>query len=526
MSWRAVATVWLAGCGAGTGIEGAALPVAAIRPGDRVVLGDFSEVRAIAASYDRVYVAYPSAVGIWDPLAERWEAPRSAGSRLALADVFSALIDPLDRSLWLAARGGVVRFDPLLDRWERQPVPGTVQAIGLDPGDPSGGLWVRSSEGWFLLPRIGPPRGATPPAALRIAPTLEDAYRDMPGLQSFGPALALGPGLDPGRLTAAAPAASGAGWFIGTSRRGAYFVDRIGNRATPLSLGLPGDMVGALAEVPGGVWVTTDDDLRGRPAALSFVPDDLGRTVQLESDPVFGLGIDAARRILAIERTLWLATNVGVLAVRTDGGGVERWDESDGLADQRVIALAWWQDGVVAGTMRGLAVLRADGTVHRPLPGLVRPVYALFGRRDTLWIGTERGLLAHVDGNPEPIGFPSWARTLGSSAPVLGIGVVGDTLVAMTSNDVFWRDPATSAWIVGPSVTSSTGPLRALATTPQGVWVGGDRGAAFLRSGGGVLRILRVGPDLPDAVTAIASGPRWLWVGTRAGLVRLRLGGR
>jgi hypothetical protein len=513
----------LAGCASGPPADGTPLPVGGFRPEDRVVLGDFSMVQAIAASQDRVYVVYRSAVGIWDPLARRWDVPRTAPNPAALATVFAATVDPLDRSLWMIDRLGMIQFDPLLDRWERRSVPGTPLALALDRADPASPLWVRTTQGWFHVPRIGSVRGGAPPNSVQPVPTLDDAYRDMPGLQSFALTTATGPGLDPGRLNAAAPDPMGGGWYIGTSRRGAFLVDRGGLRPTPLTLGLPGETVGAVLAVPGGAWVTTDDDLQRAPASLAFVPADLSSTQVIEGDRVFGLGIDAARRIVAGDRMLWLATNTGVLAVGVDDGAVRRWSESDGLVDQRVVSLVPWLDGMMAGTMRGVAFIDRVGEVHRPLPGLVQPVLSLLVRHDTLWIGTDRGLVAHVDGSPEPIALPSWDRVARGRPPVLGIGTVADTLVVMTDSDVMWRDPATAAWQLGPLVSGTTGPLRAFHSTGRGVWAGGDRGMVFVVPGGGVRRTLRVGPDLPDAITAISGDDAYLWVGTLHGLVRLRL---
>jgi ligand-binding sensor domain-containing protein len=271
------------------------------------------------------------------------------------------------------------------------------------------------------------------------------------------------------------------------------------------------------------VWVTTDDDLRDRPASLSFVPDDLGRTTTIEHDPAFGLSLDAVRRILPGERTVWLASNRGVIAVPLDSGAIRRWDASRGLTDQRALALAMWQQGVMVGTLRGVAFIGHDGEVRRPMPGMIRPVYSLFAVRDTLWIGTDHGLMAHVAGSPEPVGFRSWNRLLDSRTPVYGIGTVGDTLVAMTGSDLYWRDPATAEWITGPLLGGSLGLLRAFDATPRGVWIGGDRGAAFVQPHGAMLETLRVGAELPDAVTAIAGDDRFLWVGTMHGLVRFEL---
>ncbi len=511
------------GCAVGAGAAGVPLPAGSLRPEDRVVLADFSEVRAIASSPDRVYVVYRSAVGIWLPLREHWDVPRSAPTAEALATVFGAVVDPLDRSLWLAASNALLHFDPLLDRWERWPLPGNLSAIGVDPGDPTGGVWVRSSDGWYHQPRIGSPIPGTPSGRLVLAPTVEDAYGDMPALRGIAMTLALGPGLEPGRLTAAAPSPSGTGWFVGTSRRGAWFVDRVGTRAEPLTLGLPGEIVGALASVPGGVWVTTDDDLNNRPASLSFLPDDLSATTTIEHDPAFGLSLDAVRAILPGDGVIWLGSNRGVVSVPIDTGRTRRWDESSGLADQRAISLAPWQQGVMVGTLRGVSFIGHDGEVTRPMPAMTRPVYALHAEHDTLWIGTDQGLIAHVTGSPEPVGFRAWTRLLNSRTPVYGIGAVNDTMVAMTGSDLFWRDPVSAEWVTGPLLGGSLGLLRAFHATPQGVWIGGDRGAAFVQPRGGVLETLRVGADLPDAVTSITSDEHYLWVGTMRGLVRFEL---
>ena len=106
-----------------------------------------------------------------------------------------------------------------------------------------------------------------------------------------------------------------------------------------------------------------------------------------------------------------------------------------------------------------------------------------------------------------------------------GIGYVADTLVAMTESQLLWRDPLSGAWTAGP-LLSGLGRLTAFAVTSDGIWVGGDRGAGFVRPMSPLLRILYAPTDLPGGVTAIASEGSYLWIGTTEGLVRLRLQGR
>jgi ligand-binding sensor domain-containing protein len=491
-----------------------------------VVLDDFSTVQAVASSFERVYVVYPSAVGIWQPLRRQWDVPRAAPTPQALARVRHAIIDPLDQSLWLATDDGVMHFEPLLDRWERLAAPGQVTALAVDAASPGEGIWLRVGAGWYRLPRIGPPVSAQPPATLRVAPTVEDAYRDLPQLRSLAPSMVLGPGLVPGRITAAAPIPDGSGWFLGTDRAGLLAIDRIGLRAEPMTLGLPGELVGAVAAVPGGVWVATDDDRRGAPAALSFVPDDLGGTTVHRGDPALGLGVTAIRRIVPGDRALWLASDRGVARYDIDTHAMEWWTESRGLRDQRVVTALPWEEGVLVGTLRGVMYIDPVGEVSLPAPNLVNPVYALASWRDTVWIGTARGLAFLARGEREAGTPTQWRTQFASQSAIYGVGRVGDTLVAMTRDLLVRRDPLTGEWIPGVPLRSAAGNLRALHATPFGVWVGGDRGAAFVTPSGGVLQTLVLGRDLPDAVTAIVSTDRYLWVGTLRGLVRLALSGR
>lgn len=501
---------------------GAPVPIGTSRPEDRVIVGDFRTVRAIASSFDRVYVAYTTGIGIWSPLRDAWELPRAAPDRFALQRVRTAVVDPLDHALWLGGDDGLLHFDPLLDRWDRQPVPGTVVQLATDPADPTA-IWARTSAGWLRVPRIGPPTASAPPASLRPAPTLEDAYRDLPALRSLGATLAIGAGVTPGRLTAAAPAPDGSGWFVGTDTRGLLLVDRVGARAEPMPFGLQGSVVGALAPVGDDVWVATDADLRGGPAALARIEGSLARTSWIEGDRVFGLGAEAVRSIAAGDGYVYLGTDRGFVAISLPDGTILRWDESSGLQDQRILATTWWRDARVVGTARGIARIDGLNTVTLLAPALIDPVYALRQRGDTLWIGAARGLAMLVAGDSVARVPPRWPEQLAARREVLGVGYVADTLVAMTRDEVTWRDPVSGEWVPGAPIGATTGALRAFHATPDGIWVGGDRAAVLTSAGGAVLHVLRVGLDLPDAVTAITTTPQHLWIGTLQGVVRLTL---
>ncbi len=519
--------LWLvAGCGSSVvGGPGLPTPASAFRPEDRVVIGNFARVNAMAASFDRVFVAFPTAIGLWRPQTQRWDVPRTPPRPLMLRDVRLAILDPADQSLWLGTAQGWIHYTPTVERWEEGTLPGTPTAIGVDPADPLGGAWFKIEGRWYRQSRIG---GATVPAtpsrSFQMAPTIDDALRDVPQLRTFAPRLVTGPGLEQGRLTAAAPLPDGSGWLLGSSNLGVLKLDRIGASAQPLALGLRGMGVGAIALLPDGIWVATDAELRTS-AELAFLPLDLSTSTVVDGTAPFGLPFAAARRIVAADRALWLATDQGVVRLTLPDRRTTRWNDLDGLPDPRTLSLVLHQGRMVAGTLRGLAELQDDGKATRLAPRYIDPAYALLSRGDTLWVGTPYGLRAWMPGEAvlaEPEGL---ARLGGARVPVRGIGYLADTLVAMTESQLLWRDPGSGAWTAGP-VLAALGRLTVFTMTPEGIWVGGDRGAGFVRPMLPLLRSLYVPIDLPGGVTAIASEGSFLWIGTTDGLVRLRLQGR
>ncbi|MEP7324366.1 MAG: hypothetical protein ABI836_00330, partial [Gemmatimonadota bacterium] len=120
---------------------------------DRVVIGDFTRITSIAAAQDRVYATSPTSLVIWNPQFRQWDAPITPTDPTLLERVFTALIDPLDNSLWLGRVDGWVHFQPSIQSWDRGLVPGGVQEIAFDMDQPIAGLFIRSGGAWLLVPR-------------------------------------------------------------------------------------------------------------------------------------------------------------------------------------------------------------------------------------------------------------------------------------------------------------------------------------------------------------------------------------
>src|SRR3982750_816830 len=113
------------------------------RPEDRTIIGDYSRVSAIAATLDRVSIASPSALLIWNPQFQHWDGVADPPDPSFLANVFTALADPLDNSLWLAAPTRWVHYQSDIQLWEQGIVPEGIVGIAFDQSDPGAGLYLR-----------------------------------------------------------------------------------------------------------------------------------------------------------------------------------------------------------------------------------------------------------------------------------------------------------------------------------------------------------------------------------------------
>ena len=374
-------------------------------------------------------------------------------------------------------------------------------------------LLIGEASGVFAVP----PRRLPP-----IGRPLDAAMRDLPQLRALAPTLATGPLLQHGVLTTAARDPQGNGWYLGTSMRGLLFFDRMATQAEPMPLGLSGDVVGAIAIDADGVWVATDND-GIHPAGVTHLAVDLGTSATISGNAARGLPFNLVRRILPTPDGLLLATDRGVVRIWGGGDRIDRVGGASGSGDERTLAMARHLGRIYTGTTRGLAQSRADSSFAAVAPGVGGPVSSLLSSGDTLWVGTATGLYALLPGSEELLmsdGFRQLARLAGA---IMGIGYVGDTLVAMTTSQVLWRDPRLGGWSAGPDLGRDLGPLIAFEPTSRGAWVGGARGAAFVGAQGMAEQFI-VGPDqLPDDLTAIAARGRYLWIGTRRGLVRFLL---
>jgi ligand-binding sensor domain-containing protein len=491
------------------------------RPEDRTVLGDFSRVRAIATSSDRVFITSPAGVLIWNPQFQRWEGSFDPPQRGLLDGVFASLADPLDNSLWLARPDGWVHYQPDIQLWDQGAVPEGVLGIAFDQDDPASGLYLRTRRDWELLPRGGTvPAPARPPARPLVPGSIGEAIRSNPTLQANAAAILSDARLRTVRYTAAARSFDNRGWYLGTSGIGALYLPDGSPLPQRLSFGLPSDRVGAVFSWPGGVWAATNRTTLAD-ASLTFVAEDLDQFHSLPGTSAVGTPFSQVRELAGQGRALWAATDLGVARVQAADSSLELVDERRGLPDSRVYSIVSRTGRIVVGTAHGLARLGDSLKVERVAPEYSGAVYTVFPAGDSVWAGTPAGLLLAIPGGADLV-RPAGMASPSLQASVVDLSPLGDTLVALTQAQLLWRDPRSGRWTLGPDLSGLLGRLRRFVADGPGFWVAGDRAVGFARLGTPPLRPLREG-DLPGAANDLAVDDQFLWVATDGGLVRFRL---
>jgi ligand-binding sensor domain-containing protein len=493
-------------------------------PTDRTVIGDFTRITSVAAAQDKVYVTSPSGLLIWNPQFRNWGGPIVPPEPGMLDRVFTSLVDPLDNSLWLARLDGWVHYDPAIQLWERGSLPQAVQEIAFDLNAPVSGLFLRSGNEWYVVPRGGNAALPAPPPARPLRPTsVQDAIVANPTLQSTTAQVLLDNRLATARLTSAARSFDGLGWYIGTWGVGLLYLQEGGIIPQRLTFGLPGTLTSALYAAPGGIWVSTDRTANTA-SSLSFVASDMSGFNWIQGEAGFGLPFSRIRHIVGLNTDLWAATDAGAAQIDPEEGRIQLYDEGKGLQDNRVYTIAARRGTLALGTARGLATIR-DGQVQRLAPEYAEPVYALAlsAAADTIWVGTPRGVRVALAEETNLV-LPQELNTLATLAePVVALGWHGDTLVGLTQDRVIWRDSRQKSWWLGPVISSSLGRLRAFAGASGGLWVAGEQGVGFVPFNAMPAQILRSPLDIPGPPRDIAVDEDFLWIASDAGLVRFRL---
>jgi len=483
------------------------LPFNQWRTEDRVLISDYSYIAALAASPFLLYAATARALLIYDRPAHRWQLPVTTFDGYPRALVRVALADRVDDAVWLGTTDGWARYDSRIRQWTNGPISGGVADLAQDASDPASGIYLRTANGWTFLPRgaLLPMGNRSPPANAVRPLDPQTALARSPQVDAMRALILTDPRLRTYTFTSAASTPDQNDLFFGTNGLGIVHFEGFGSRWETLALGLHAPTAFALAPAADGVWVGTND-------GLAFLSQDLSESRWIGAG-ARGIRFREARRVLARAGLLWVVSEQGVSRVDPASG------RGDVLLVDEVRALAAAPDGVLVGTTHGLVFLPDTSTVAPERANGV-PVLSLLTADNGWWVGTTAGL-AFLSRDATPPRVPDRIETTPAlQSPIVALGLLGDTVVAATPDQLAWRNPTTKEWTV-LRPRADVGRLTVLASSPDGVWVGGDLGVAFWRIGAGTFKAIRVPIDLPARTNDLLVSPPYLWVATDSGVVRL-----
>lgn len=509
----------------------------ALRREDRVVIPEFTRITAVAVSQRLVFAAADGALGIYDRQFGAWLPPFTVADGFPRGRVRLMAADPATDAVWIATPGSLVIYRPLVDQLSSAIVPGVVDLIMFDRRNYGGGAYVRAAGQWskvsptgFTSP-IGMGGEELPPPADRIIPsTLEQIYNEYPSLRSFEMLLTRDEQMRSWPVSAGAKAPDRSEVWLGTYGNGLFQVDPIFAQAVPRAFGLLGDDAGALAPAADGVWIATGS-ARDPRAGLTFASHDLQEWRWLE--PAMGGAIRGARvnDLVVRGRSAWLATDRGLarLDVRNPGD-VRVWSATSGLPADQALAVAPRDGGSWVGTARGLVFVpdslgdrRGTRTVAGEAIAPGTAVRALLSTGDTLWIGSDAGLLLLAPGSTTPVRAAAAAGESRLTRPVHAIAYTDSVVAIADANEVF-RINLRSGRLL-PRLTAVdfrvVGGIRALAIDRQTIWVGGQNGALIVSRATNVSSFLPAVAGTRAGVRDILLTSEFAWVATDAGVVRL-----
>ena len=508
-----------------------------LRREDRVVIPEFTRITAVAVSQRLVFAAVDGALGIYDRQFAAWLPPFTEADGFPRGRVRLMAADPATDAVWIATPGNVLIYRPLIDQLTSVIIPGTVDMFMFDRRDYGGGAYVRASGQWskvtatgFVSP-IGMSGEQLPSPADRIIPsTLEQVYNEYPALRSFEMLLTRDDQLRSWPVSAGAKAPDRTEVWLGTYGNGLFQVDPLFAQAEPRAFGLLGDDPGALAPAADGVWIATGS-ARDPRSGLTFASHDLQEWRWIE--PTIGGVLRGARTndLVVLGRSAWLATDRGLARIDIrNPADVRFWSATTGLPSDEVLAVSPRDSGSWAGTARGL-VFVADSVGDRRGTATLRgetiasgtAVRALLSTGDTLWIGSDAGLLLLAPGSTTPVRAAAAASEPRLLRPIQAIAY-SDSVVAIADAGEVFRINLRSGRLL-PRLTAVdfriVGGITTLAIDTQTIWVGGANGTLIVSRATNASIFLPAVAGRRTHVRDILLSREFAWVATEAGVVRL-----
>jgi hypothetical protein len=498
---------------------------------DKIIVGDFSFVTAVAVSRRYVFAATRGGLIVLDRQSRRWLPPFTTIDGYPFEGAYVVASDPTDDAVLIGTAGAVLTYRPSLGAVTRTIVPGQIERIVFDRSRPIDGAFVLASGRWY---GIGMGGVAVPVTADRLpAPanrvgteTIEEVYRRFPNVGGFESILTRDDvTLRGARVTAAARAPERSEVWLGTAGRGLIEVDPIFNKATPHPYGLLGTDATALARSADGVVVATRSQggTSGAGGGLSMLADDLATSRWFTGDRNRVLDRMHTTRIAVRDGSAWMLAADGVWRARlSDPESIRLVAERE--TPRAIGAIVARRDGAWIGGREGLRFVGDSAAAAGPVRfnGTVTDIWP---DGATLYLGTLTGLFVGAESSGV---FASGAAHFGDrrlAQSVAALASHDSTLAVLLSGGELLEVNLATRQVApnrAPSLASAVPGFARLAIDGTTIAASTLDAVLVLSRVSRIARTLRAGSDLPGQINDVLLTPGALWVATTRGVVRFR----
>ena len=323
---------------------------------DFVTWSDFSYVKSIASSMDRVYFVTTAGILRYDKMRGRWEDPMSGSRGIDHRDIRRAWVDEFDDQLVAETSTGLYEYDELFDRWYSiEELPNHAQRQNHPRPSPTmhAPLGSTYSNDGQIIDNAG-----------RVFP-LSDVLDDRSGTLWLGT------------------------WGYGPARAGAA-----SEMIEMMPCGLVQDRVNTIVLIDNSVLVSGAVVTNGRSGITVFDSEE-SSFEYIESGLFPDFPAVDVNCLAGNERWIYVGTPQGLLYLDGFSHRVARsYSRRSGLPDDNVISLAAAGDSLFVGTAWGVGLLTNDGDSVRVV-GASRfagaTVYDLVVTGGELWIASSNG---------------------------------------------------------------------------------------------------------------------------------------